>query len=433
MKTSRSRSPILVLVAFTAVALAGCTLEGITNAFSGGDCDAFSTTYDEEFVKAGLLSTAIPDTVDGFAMGLVLNQRAVNDFFQRLGAVELPVLGESFRVLGQEVSIGIQPSIPTLGIGGQGECVDCFTAGVPFALEVGFGGERPVVGGTLTAQMPLGMRPVDDRQTSLVASFQEMEVLSLEIESGNRTVNDVFDTIEPIANRLLTDWLSTRFENARVATFDSWALGQGDVLLAGRGPFVFPETETIVIAMQSNLMLEEGTSMEVQSTLPEGADIGFVFHPNLLLSMTRRMHYEGVIPQDYDDDGQAVEAGPSTKVSFRTMSATDDGLLRTGATLYRTNNLCGTADLTAAMGLTIAPGIFEMTVQDVQIESGEGIGQLLSQDAWGTGPLVNQLLSTLEFTINYDQVFGGEAAESPEMAPFQFSIDGRGISVFFNL
>mgnify|MGYP000518868824 CR=1 FL=1 len=69
MKTSRSRSPILVLVAFTAVALAGCTLEGITNAFSGGDCDAFSTTYDEEFVKAGLLSTAIPDTVDGFAMG----------------------------------------------------------------------------------------------------------------------------------------------------------------------------------------------------------------------------------------------------------------------------------------------------------------------------------------------------------------------------
>ena len=50
-----------------------------------------------------------------------------------------------------------------------------------------------------------------------------------------------------------------------------------------------------------------------------------------------------------------------------------------------------------------------------------------------TGPLVDKLLSTLEVTVNYDQIFGGEAAEQTQMAPFQANIDGRGVSVYFNL
>jgi hypothetical protein len=368
-------------------------------------------------------------------MGLVLNQRAVNELFRRLGDTELPILSQSFGIFGQNITIAIQPSIPTLAIGGNANCVDCFSASVPFQIGVGSGNadELPRLGGgTLAAQLPLGMIPDTDDQTALVASFQSMEVTNLELDLGNSAFNNLLGTIEPIVNTLLSAWLQSRFENARIATFDSWALGQGQVKLAGRGPFVYPSTETIVIAMQSNLQHNLNGSMEMQTALPIGADIGFVFHPELLLSMTRRMHYEGVIPQDYDESGNQLAAG-GTKVTFNTMASGDDGLLRTGATLYRTDNICGTASFTAAMGISVEPGTFAFTVQDVAVTGGQGVGQLFSNDSWGTGVLVDSLLDTLQFTVNYDQIFGGETGEQPEMGAFQANIDARGISVYLNV
>lgn len=423
----------------SAVALCGslsaCDFsESLVGALAG-DCDAYQTTYQGELVEAGALSASIPATPDGFAMGLVLNQRAVNELFRRLGDTELPVLSQSFGILGQNVTVAIQPSIPTLAIGGNSACVDCFSASVPFQIGVGTGSADDLPrlgGGTLAAQLPLGMIPETEDQTALVASFQSMEVTNLDLDLGNNTFNSALGTIEPVVNRLLSAWLQSRFENARIATFDSWALGQGQVKLAGRGPFVHPATETIVVAMQSNLRTNLNGSMEMQTALPVGADIGFVFHPELLLSMTRRMHYEGVIPQDYDESGNQLDAG-GTQVTFNTMASGDDGLLRTGATLYRTDNICGTASFTAAMGLSVEPGTFAFTVQDVAVTGGEGVGQLFSNDAWGTGVLVDSLLDTLQFTVNYDQIFGGETGEQPEMGAFQANIDARGISVYLNV
>ncbi|MCB9521456.1 MAG: hypothetical protein H6700_02930 [Myxococcales bacterium] len=427
-----ARSP-LALAAAAALAGAACDLSSVTQVLNG-DCASYDSAYQVEIAQSGELAAAIPATPDGFAMGVVLNQRAVNELFRRLGDTELPVLRQSFRLLGQSVTVALQPSIPTLAIGGDTRCPSCFAAAVPFAVGVGFTEDPPQLGGgTLSAQMPLGLVPVEGAQTAFVASFQELDVTGLQLDVNNATFNTALSTIEPIVNALLSQWLRSRFENARIATFDTWALGQGSVKLAGRGPFVYPETETIVVAMQSNLKVADGPSMTMQTQLPNGADVGFIFDPRLLLSMTRRMNYESVIPSEFDATGQQAVSGGGTKVTFQTLASGDDGLLRAGATLYRTDNLCGTANLSAAMGLTVEPGVFAFSIRDVQVTSGEGVGRLLSQDAWGTGPLVNALLDTLQFTVNYDQMFAGERGESPEMGTFQANIDARGVSVFFNI
>lgn len=431
---------LLAALSLTAMA-GGCDAIGGFTAALSGDCDAYASTYLSELEAGGALASTVPDTPEGFAMGLVLNQRAVNDLFQRLGDTELPELSQGIPVpvLG-DVTLAVQPSLPTLGIGGDASCVDCFRADVPFSISVGLGGApAQVASGQLGAQMPLGMRPAADQKTALVASFQSMQVTRLDVTLGENpgsVVNAIVDQIEPVSEALLTRYLQDRFEDAKVATFDTWALGDGEVLLAGRGPYVFPESETIVIAMQSNLVLPSTpfaqARLDEQARLPEGADLGVIFDPGILLSMTRRMHYEGVIPQDYDVAGQSVSGGGSA-LTFQSMSAEPDGLLRAAATLYRTDNLCGTADVSAALGLTVEPGTFAFSVRDFSITDGQGLGSLFSEDSWLTGPFVDQLLTTLDFTVNYDQIFGGEALEQGDMSAFQANIDARGVSVFFNL
>jgi len=408
----------------------GCdSLDGVF----GGQCENFSSQYATDLAKSGELHAEISQATEHFPMALVLNQVAVNTLFQQLSDLALPTLRQNLMILGQEVTIAIDPQIPLLGIGGNQRCIECFSANVPFSIGIGFNNNDPPRGsGALAVQMPIGLMAEGDRKSALVASFQSLEVTGFQLDVGGSVGNNVLTAIEPVINTLLTEFLRSRFENARVATFDSWAIGQGDVLLAGRGPFVFPEQQTIMIAMQSNLKIDDGSSLAVQSQLPEGADIGFVFHPNLMLAMSRRMNYEGVIPHEYDGTGEPSANG-GTQLSMMSMDSNDEGLLRTNARIWRTKSFCGTADLTAALGLVVEPGRFAFQVQDVQIVDGQGAGQLLSNSDWIASGFVNSLLDTLDFTVNYDQVFGGEVQSQAPMSAFRATIDAQGISVFLNI
>lgn len=427
--STQSLLALATAVGAIGVSSLGCDL----GEYLSGDCETYKAAWEQDLAASGELSPNITASTDAFPMAMMLNQNAVNELFRRLADTELPTLSQSFTVLGQQVGVSVRPEIPLLAIGGNARCVDCLSASVPFNVGLGFGSNPPPVGGgTIGVQMPVGMIPDDDRKTGLVASFQRLDVTSLQIDVGSSVAENLVDTAEPIINTLLTTWLRTRFENARIATIDSWALGRGDVLLAGRGPFVRPESGTIVVAMQSNLKTSTGAALQVDPNLPVGADIGFVFHPELLLSMGRRMNYEGVIPQTYSADG-VEESGGGVRLSLQSMTSGDDQLLRTTTRLHSVSNLCGSADLAASFGLTVEPGKFAFAVRDVEFVGGQGAGQLFGASDWVASQFLDSLTNTLEFTVNYDQVFGGEAQQQPEMGAFAFNIDSRGIGVYLNV
>jgi hypothetical protein len=420
-----------ILAALCATPLAGCDL---ANDLLNSNCSDFDQQYQDDLATSAVLNETIPATPENFPMGVVLNNRAVNYLFARLAETNLPEIRESFRVLGQEVTIVIAPEIPLLAIGGNDACRECLAASVPFGIGVGFNNENPPLGGgQLDAQMPVTMLAIDNRKTALTAQFEGLTVTGLTVEIPGDLPSNVLDPAEDIAARALTSYLQTRFRSARIATFDSWELGAGEILLAGRGPFIFPEQETMLVAMQSNLPLTGAPDLQVQSAMPEGADIGFVFHPGLLLSLTRRMNYEGVVENSVNDEGNSFDGDSSNKVTLQTMESTDEQLLRTTARLWRTDSLCGTADLSASLGLSVGPGQFAFTIQDVEITGGEGFGSLLNADSWAGGQFIDSLVDTLNITINYDQIFGGEEGSPAEMGPFQFNIDSRGVSVYLNV
>lgn len=399
----------------------------------GLDCDRYESEYATDLEAAGYLKPEIPDSAEDYAMALILNQTAVNDLFSRLSDTELPELSQGVDFFGIDVELGIIPEIPLLQIGGTDGCTDCIAAEVTFHPTVSIDGyELPGGAGTIGVQMPVRMVPVSDRHTTLTAQFQSLEVTTLFIDLGNEVANEIQAVLEPIATTLMTVFLQSRFEDARIATFDSWQIGQGNVLLAGRGPFVYPDQETIVIAMQTNLEMGITTAVEHQVDLPMGSDIGVVFHPELLLSMSRRMHYEGEIPQTYSELGTQDTSG-AIKLTLDEMRSDDDGLMRVQSRLWVLDTLCGNANLGASMGLSVSPEQFTFTVQDLDVSEGAGSGLILEQADWVAGDMMNSLVETLEVTANYDQIMGGETEEFAEMEAFQFNVDGRGLSLYFNL
>ncbi len=395
------------------------------------DCEAYQAQHQYNFEQGGLLKDEVPDQAVDYAMAMILNRAALNELFRRLDDNELPTLTDSTNILGMEVSIAIEPDIPLFGISGS-SCDECLTAEMEFHPQIAINGYWfPAGGGTIGFELPSGMEPIDDHQTAFVAYFQHMVVDTLDMDLGDPTAEAIYDSLEPIITMLVTDWLQSRFHNAPIATFDSWQIGEGEVLLAPRGPYVYPDLETVVLPIQTNLYMDITTPPVEQFMLPAGADMGFILRPELLVAMAKRMNYENVIPEEYDEAGEESEGG-GVKFTIQSMTSDRFGWLQTDARLYFLEEACGTADMQISMEMSVSTESFHLAVADFHITEGQGVGLLLSESDWLTSAFINALLETLEITINYSEFMGGEAQDPAEMAPVEFTIDGYGIGIYAN-
>lgn len=426
-RTPRPATPAL-LAATVLLAMGGCALlDDLAT-----DCAPLVEEHRQVVDLGETLLGEIPEGTETFPMALVLNQAAVNAFFANLADTDLGELNEGITVLGQSVQVSVRPRLPLLRIGGERGCPECFVANVPFDVGVLLGrSQGPRGTGNIRVQLPVGMKPIDDDRSAFVAAFQNVEVLQLDIDALSSLSPPIYNTVEPIVSRLLTNYLRSRFNDVEIASFRSWRIGRGDVRLAGRGPLVFPEQQAVVIALQSNLPLPTA-SLRTRAELPAGADVGLLFDPGLLTAMARRMNWEGEIPTDYDANGNPAPEG-GNRIAFRAFEPTDNDLMDARMTLWRTNNLCGAVDLRAAMGLTLSPDGVQFSVRDVRTENARGSAAALDRFDALSGGLIESVLRVLDVTVNYDGLLVGETASTMPVETFQAGLDGRGLRVFFNL
>ena len=425
----RPTSHLVAALTSLAPLLASC--DQVAQAFN---CDPNRADYQQSLTESAVLSSAIPESSDSYPMALVLSQTAVNSLFQRIADTELPELSDGVEVLGQTIEISVRPSLPLLQVGGNASCPSCFGASLPFALGVSINGAPASVGsGEIAAQMPIRLAPTADAsRTALLAEFQNSTVLSLQLDVQDDTINDILDDyVSPIASQLVTAWARTRFSNTSVAEVGTWRLGNGAIALAGRGPIVRPESRTIVLAMQSNLPAQNAVSANVPSELPEGAEIGIVIRPELLLAMARRLTYEGVIPNSYNALGQPAEGG-DVHLGLSNLTS-DTGLLRPTVRLWKTDSYCGAANLSASLGLSVSPSGVAFSLSDVAVDQGSGTGVILQQSDQLAGRFLETLAEKMSVTANYREIFGGELREQPSVETFRASLDARGITVYLDL
>jgi hypothetical protein len=268
-----------------------------------------------------------------------------------------------------------------------------------------------------------------------------------EIPFVDLSVNDLIDLAEPDVKEYVNELVQEEYGAVELFTLEPWEIGNGEVKLLGRGPLLYPEHKTLVIGIHTNLVQPLSSSVALEPTLPEGADIGMQFHPELVQVMIQRMMHEGHIARTYDESGSAMmmsmedseglATGFDVTLSTLEQSSTGDGLLSAGFTMWRTSGgICGSAELLAELGAQVGDGGVRLSAKNIRIERGEGAFGLIAEtvDDWLQSDFMRDVIDISEFTLNYDELnLPNNKKAQMSAETFRFEIGGSGFNIFLNL
>lgn len=422
-------APILALLAMTS--LVGCELLG--SASGNSSCGTHSDGYSSALEDEGKLSVGVAD--DGpYPMALVVSQAALNQLFQAVADVDLPPINLLESPLGVPVSLTIRPEFPLIQVGGELGCGECLLTELGFGLTVGVAGSEGTGRGAGRFQFPLTLTPNGLESTKVNARFGESALVGIDIDIEGID-STIMDAVEPFIAEAATFVIQQQFGDTELFELGAWTIGDGEVKMLGRGPIIDAEAGTVVLGVNTNLIRPLSGAVALDTTLPDGVDIGMQFHPELIQTMVQRMMFEGHIDRAYDVAGNSDPEGDH-QVNLNFMKAADSGLMQTNFTLWRTSGgFCGFADLQADLGFAISDREIALDVQNVTVTDGAGAGELLmALNSWAGGDYLDDLMHFSELTINYRElVLPGDKAADLSAESFRLELDGRGLSVFLNI
>jgi hypothetical protein len=401
---------------------------------NNSSCTEHSASFDGVVAVEGQLAQAseVPQ-IEPYPMAMVLSQDAVNKLFAAVASAEIPdiVLEDNSLV---PVKLTLSPALPLIQVGGEGLCVSCLLTEVGFGIGVEVAGVGASGAGAGRFQFPLFMDPQGLENTAVMAQFGQSTLLSVNLTVDGLS-DSIMDVIEPMVANAVTGLIRNQYGDTKLFDIKAWEIGDGDVKLVGQGPHIDAGQRTIVIGMQSNLVRPTGASIAWNPSLPEGADVGLQFHPELISSMIGRMMHEGHIPRSYDAAGKTSVAGEH-QVTLSSMSATDNDLLRSSFRLWRTGGgFCGFADLQADLGLSISDRQLSFQVQNVLVTDSAGAGDLLQLGSdWLGSDFLSNLINYSQLTVNYNELaIPGNKKADMSAESFRLSLDAQGLSLFLNI
>lgn len=424
----------------------------------GEGCEEPALALDEALSAEGQLSEEVAEEPP-YPMSLIVSQDALNRLFAEVNDQGIdPISLNVGSVLGVDVSVRVSPDLPLIQIEAVEGCETCIITEVSFGLAVSAAGFTIGAEGEARYMFPVRMEPEGLEATHVFGDFDQSELLALdlrvtddadfEIPFVDVSVNDLIDLAEPDIQRYVNRLVREEYGAVELFTLEPWEIGNGDVKMLGRGPILYPEHRTLIIGVHTNLVQPLSESVGLEPVLPEGADIGMQFHPELVQVMVQRMMHEGHIARSYDEQGSAMSAegevdefGVSTgfDVTLSTLeqSSRDDGLLTAGFTLWRTaGGLCGSAELVAELGASVGDGGVGLTAQNIRIERGEGVFGFLAEtaDDWLNSDFMREVIDVSEFTLNYDELnLPNNKKAQMSAETFRLEVGGNGFNIFLNL
>lgn len=387
----------------------------------GGDppplnCEDRLEQYEAVAAGEGLLLDAIPDSAN-FPMALTISEEGVNKLLFGVTGKEPPFASDLDLGLGK---MRFTPtSTPVVELASVPNCARCILFSLDFTFEIVNNNDDSQGAGVGTVQLriPIRLETIEGDTTALVAHYEEATVLDMPFNVMGVNSQDI-PNMQSALEILVTEKLREQYGPTELIRFNPWTIGTNSVKLAAKAFAIYPDNNVLSLALQTNLALPDGLSIQVGDALPEGVPMSVQMHPLLLLGMAQRMLAEDVIPRRYDDDGAPDPEGDQA-VTLKNLSKSGFGATNVDVEfrVWRTGGgYCGYADAINTLQLSIADNGLDDTIavtptDDLRIVGGDGVGELYEDSM----DLVNEnkglvdafkqsLADQIGVTVNYSEL-----------------------------
>lgn len=405
---------------FGAAALSGAAL-GLVAA-SGGcrgpevflDCEESAELFLEAADEEGRLMSPVPKG-GPYPVAIKFSEKGLNTLLEGVVGQDVPFTGElPFVWFSGPGKLHFEAtSDPVLELESLEGCPTCVQYSMDFnAVLIGADQKPQGAGiGSVKFRVPMLLREQGDSATVLVADYSKLRIQNLWLDAfGLKSAEH--EALVGALGQFMQDEIQASYGETELLKLDSWEIGNNDVRLLARKLIVFPEEDTLVLAMQSNLPLPAGGGLEITGEMPMGVSMVVDFDVGLLASMISRLLAEGEIDRTYDKDGNPDPEG-TYGLTFDSLTGQPNGqLLESQFRVWRIDDgYCGYAVAQMDLEVDLDPetGIIELTAGEVAVVAGAGSGavaadenQLVEDNQAVVANFRTGLVDNLGATINYD-------------------------------
>jgi hypothetical protein len=378
------------------------------------DCDYQESEFRAAAEREGKLLDPVPQG-EPYPVAIKFSEDGINRLLEGVVGQDVPFTGElPFVWYSGPGTLQLEAtSKPVIELESLEGCPTCVQYSFDFnTVLLGPDGEPEGAGiGSVKFRIPMELEPAGDTASVLIADYTRLRVQDLYLSAFGLETEEHPALVEALG-LFMEKKIQETYGKTELLALDSWEIGNNDVRLLARKLIVFPEQDTLALAMQSNLPLPPGGGLEIDGEMPMGVPMLVDFDISMFEAMVERLLQEGEIPRVYDEDGNPDEDG-NYGVTLDHIVGAPEGqeFMTTQFRVWRfAEGYCGYAvatmdldvDLVEGEGVTLTPG-------EVAVLGGKGAGavaadesQLVEDNQDVVETFRNGVADNLGTTINYD-------------------------------
>lgn len=417
----RPRSSLVVRRLLGGAALGGLAATLVAPAGCRGDDKYWDCDYQAEQFEATVdsrnpLLDPIPNG-EPYPVAIKFSEEGVNKLLQGVVGQDVPFTGQLPFVWYNgpailEFQATTQPVIELESLEG---CPTCVQYSFEFNTQMyAVDGSPQGAGfGRVKFRIPIELEARGETATALIADYTRLRVQDLYLNAFGLETEE-----HPSLVAALGQFMEEKIQEdpaygrTELLSLDSWEIGNNDVRLLVRKMIVFPEQDTLVLAMQSNLPLPVGGGLEITGDMPMGFPMVVDFDVAMFEAMIHRLMEEGEIPQVYNKDGEPDPDG-NYGITLDSIQGGADGqeLMLCQFKVWRfAEGYCGHVLATMDLDVELVEGEgIKITAGEAAILSGQGSGSVLEEEeefVEDNQHLIDEfragVADNLGTTINYD-------------------------------
>ncbi len=275
------------------------------------DCNDQEAAFREVAASEGALLDPTPQG-EPYPVALKFSEDGLNRLLEGVVGQDVPFTGElPFVWFSGPGTLHFEAtSAPVIELVSLEGCPTCVQYSIDFnAVLIGATQEAEGAGiGTVKFRIPLELEPDGERATILYADYTRLRVQDLWLSAFGLETEEHMALVAALG-QFMEEKIQESYGKTELLHLDSWEIGNNDVRLLARKLIVFPDEDTLAVAMQSNLPLPPGGGLEITGEMPVGVPMLVDFDIAMFEAMVERLLQEGEIPRVYNEDGEPDEDG----------------------------------------------------------------------------------------------------------------------------